>query len=253
MFLGGLLLALAVHATLDVHRLTRQYPVMIYRGPGQPPDVRFQRERPASWVSLSAVPREVIGAILVSEDWAFYRHKGYDPEQIKEALKEDLKEGRYVRGASTITQQVVKNLFLGRNKSLWRKGKELIWAVALEKTLRKSRILEIYLNIAELGEGLYGIGPASLVYFERPVSQLDAKQGAFLAMLLPSPKKYSVSFRQRQMTPFAQQSVDRILRKLARAGYITPEEAQRLAFSPLSFEEPEPSTEPEDEETEETN
>ncbi|MFH1018227.1 MAG: biosynthetic peptidoglycan transglycosylase [Pseudomonadota bacterium] len=249
LFFGGLFVALALHATLDVHRLRTEYPVMVYRGPNQPPDVRFQKARPRDWVKFSDIPREVIGAIIVSEDGAFYRHKGYDPQEIVEALKVDLKEGRYVRGASTITQQVAKNLFLGRHKSLWRKLKELEWAVTLEKTFRKSRIMEIYLNIAELGQGLYGVGPASLYYFNRPVSQLGAKEGAFLAMLLPSPKKHSASFRQRQMTPFAQRAVDRILRRMAQAGYITKEEAQRLAYAPQSFEEPEPAVEPEDEET----
>jgi monofunctional biosynthetic peptidoglycan transglycosylase len=252
LFLIGFVLALAIEAYTDTRRLKTQYPVMVYKGPKEPPDVHFSKGKPRDWIPFSSVPRAVVGAILISEDGSFYRHGGYDPAQIREALKVDLAEGRFARGASTITQQVVKNVFLTRNKSLWRKIKELIWAVALEKTLRKSKILEIYLNVAELGQGLYGIAPAAHYYFDRPASDLGAKEGAFLAMLLPSPKKYSLSFRERRLTPFAKKSVDRILRRMAQAGYITHEEAQSLAYSPLSFEGPEPDLE-EDESNREEN
>jgi monofunctional biosynthetic peptidoglycan transglycosylase len=251
LFLTGLGLALAFEAYTDTRRLKTQYPVMVYKGPAEPPEVRFSKGKPREWIPFSSVPRAVVGAILVSEDSAFYSHAGYDPAQIREALKVDLAEGRFARGASTITQQVVKNVFLTRNKSIWRKIKELIWAVALEKTLRKSRILEIYLNVAELGQGLYGIAPAAHYYFDRSASDLGAKEGAFLAMLLPSPKKYSVSFRERRLTPFAKRSVDRILRRMAQAGYVTEEEAQSLAYSPMSFEGPEPALEEEESDREE--
>ena len=111
------------------------------------------RLRPSGWVSLGEVSKVAVGAILVSEDWAFYQHKGYDPQQIKSAMKEDWEEGRFARGASTITQQVVRNVFLDKDKNLWRKLKELVLAVRIEEEVGKRRILETYLNIAEWGEG----------------------------------------------------------------------------------------------------
>jgi monofunctional biosynthetic peptidoglycan transglycosylase len=207
--------------------------------------------RPAGWVSLSEVSREAIGAVIVSEDWAFYQHPGYDARMIREAIKEDLEEGSFARGASTLTQQVVKNVFLSSEKSIVRKIKELVLAVRLEKVVGKRKILETYLNIAEWGEGLFGIRQAAQFYFKKGPAELTAKEGAFLAMLLPSPKRYSQSYRRGELTPYARSTIQRIIVKMLKARYLT-EEAYPLAVStPLSFEkvneiqktesEPEPS------------
>jgi monofunctional biosynthetic peptidoglycan transglycosylase len=231
-----LALALTILAVRDASRLAHHYPVVAYKGKGTPPEVTLQTKRPASWVQLSQVSKPAVGAILVSEDWAFYHHKGLDPAQIREALRVNFEKGGYVRGASTITQQVVKNVFLSSRKSLWRKLMEVVWARSLERVVSKRRILEVYLNVAEWGEGIYGIGPASWTYFQQSPSSLDAKQGAFLAMLLPNPRKYSASFRQKQLTPYARRTVDRILGKMAQAGYLGVEEARALSYEPLAFE-----------------
>jgi len=220
----------------NVEPLKTQYPVVIYRGRSFEPDVVLKRGRPDSWVSLSQVSRGAVGAIIVSEDWSFYGHKGYDPHEIKEAIKEDLAAGSFVRGASTITQQVAKNVFLSHEKSLWRKFKELILAMELEEKVGKRRILEAYLNVAEWGEGVFGIHRAARVYFGKHPSQLTAKEGAFLAMLLPSPKKYSVSFRARKLTPYARKTMSSIMNKMVRAQYLSPEDRQVQWSTPLSFE-----------------
>jgi len=208
--------------------------------------ITFEKSRPAPWVTISEISKKAVGAIVVSEDWAFYQHHGYDPNQIKEAMNHDLATGKFARGASTITQQVAKNVFLDADKTMTRKLKELFLAVKLEETLKKPKILEIYLNIAEFGEGLYGIGPASRFYFGKAPSELTAKEGAFLAMLLPSPKRYSVSFRQKQLTQYARKTIYSILGKMVQARYITEEEkiaerAQRLSFETNSTVTPDPA------------
>jgi monofunctional biosynthetic peptidoglycan transglycosylase len=223
----------------NVDILKKHYPFVRYQGPKRPPTVTLQPYPPASWVSMSSISKEAIGAIVVSEDWAFFQHKGYDANQIREAIREDLEEKRFARGASTITQQVVKNVFLSSDKTIWRKFKELVLAVDLEGDVGKRRILEVYLNIAEWGEGIYGIGRASQFYFSKHPSELTAKEGAFLAMLLPSPKRYSQSFRSRKLTSYARKTIDSILGKMSQARYISDEDREVQRGVPLSFEVPE--------------
>jgi monofunctional biosynthetic peptidoglycan transglycosylase len=202
--------------------------------------IDLKPHRPASWVELGAVSRAAVSAIIVSEDWAFYSHKGYDPKQIKEALSKDLDEGHFARGASTITQQVARNVFLSQEKTLWRKVKELALAIKMEHKLNKRKILEVYLNIAEWGDGTFGIGPAARLYFSKSPSELTAKEGAFLAMLLPSPKKYSISFRKHRLTEYAHDTVETILDKMQQAHFLTVDQKMDELELPLSFEVPEP-------------
>lgn len=220
----------------EVAVLKHQYPIVRYGGPKVPPTITLQKSRPPGWVGLSEISKSAVGAIIVSEDWAFYQHKGYDANQIKEALEEDWEAGRYVRGASTITQQVAKNVFLEQDKNLWRKLKELVLAIRMEEKVGKRKILETYLNIAEWDEGVFGINSAARHYFGKPPSELNAKEGAFLAMLLPSPKRYSISFRKRHLTPYARETIDSILDKMTQARYLSSEERDRLTVVPLSFE-----------------
>jgi monofunctional biosynthetic peptidoglycan transglycosylase len=216
--------------------LKTQYPHVIYHGSREPSEVILKRYPPEHWAPLAQIAKKAQGAILVSEDWAFFQHQGFDEKQIRETLRDSLEEGRFTRGASTITQQVVKNVYLSHERSLIRKARELWLASKIEKVLGKKRILEVYLNIAEMGEGIYGVGQASRRYFGKSPSALSAKEGAFLAMLLPSPKKYAVSFRKRELTPFARKRIRAILNKLVAAGYLTPEERDQEWRTPLSFE-----------------
>ncbi|MBC7693447.1 MAG: transglycosylase domain-containing protein [Methylotenera sp.] len=220
----------------DVSVLKTQYPVVHYLGPKKPPRVTLSKSRPPSWVSLGQVSKVGIGAIVVSEDWAFYQHGGFDARQIKEAIKEDWEEGTFARGASTITQQVVRNVFLDKDKNLWRKLKELILAVRIEESVGKRKILESYLNIAEWGEGIYGINAATQFYFKKSPMELTAREGAFLAMLLPSPKRYSQSYRARHLTEYAQDTVSDILHKMTQARYLTEQDRDRELSSALVFE-----------------
>lgn len=217
--------------------LKNQYPVLQYR-PEEPsePNIKWVKFRPSAWVSLSSISRPAVGAVIVSEDWAFYQHKGYDAQQMREALKEDWEEGSFARGASTITQQVARNIFLTKDKNLWRKLKELFIAVQMEGKLGKRRILEVYFNIAEWGPGIFGIGSAAQFYFHKSPAELTAKEGAFLAMLLPSPIRYSQSFRSKKLTAYARHTIESILTKMAQAHFISAEERDREIALSLSFE-----------------
>jgi len=220
----------------NVGMLRSRYPVVQYQGRDKPAKVSLQRSRPMGWVSIREVSRAAVGAVIVSEDWAFYQHKGYDANQIRESIKEDLEQGRFARGASTITQQVVRNVFLEKDKNLWRKLKELYLAVRLEQQVGKSRILEVYLNIAEWGEGIYGINAAARHYFRKSPGELTAKEGAFLAMLLPSPKRYSQSFYSRRLTDYARSTINSILSKMEQARYLSEEDRYQQSNIPLPFE-----------------
>jgi monofunctional biosynthetic peptidoglycan transglycosylase len=216
--------------------LKTSYPHVLYHGPKIPSEVVLKKYPPADWVPLTQISKNAQGAILVSEDWAFYQHHGYDEKQMKEALEKTIEEGKLSRGASTITQQVVKNIYLSKEKSIVRKVRELWMATKIEKVLGKSRILELYLNIAELGEGIFGVGQASRFYFHKSPSALSAKEGAFLAMLLPSPKKYAISYRHGELTPYARKIIRSILNKMVMAHYLTPEQRDAEWATPLSFE-----------------
>ena len=220
----------------NVSVLKTQFPVVHYRGKKLPPTISLQKSRPSTWVELKEISPHAVAAIIVSEDGAFYQHKGYDPAQIREAIQKDIETGRFKRGASTITQQVVKNVFLEADKNLWRKSKELWLAIRIEDSVGKRKILETYLNVAEWGEGIFGIRAAANYYFSKPPSELTSKEGAFLAMLLPSPIRYSQSFHRKILTKYASRTVDSILDKMTQARYINEEERNRARSSPLSFE-----------------
>lgn len=156
----------------------RPYPFIV--GPKNPKYV--------SWKNISPY---IKWAVILSEDAKFYRHHGVDYEAIKQAFKKNLEMGKYVRGGSTITQQLAKNLFLSREKTIIRKLKELIIAYLLETTLSKTRILELYLNVAEFGPMVYGVNHASWFYFGKPPSDVTPLEAAMLASLLPGPKIFN--------------------------------------------------------------
>jgi monofunctional biosynthetic peptidoglycan transglycosylase len=244
-----------IYSTLpDVRILKAQYPVVHYMGPKKDPTVSFQKTRPRTWVSLPEVSKVAVGAIVVSEDWAYYQHSGFDLNQIKEAVREDWEEKKFARGASTITQQVARNVFLDKDKNLWRKLKEFYLAIQLDEIVGKRKTLETYLNVAEWGPGIFGIQAASHYYFNKGPGELTAKEGAFLAMLLPSPIRYSQSFRARRLTEYAEDTVESILTKMTQARYITDDERIVAMNEVLSFENiPPPISEPIPEEGVEVN
>lgn len=140
------------------------------------------------WTPSGNIPAEMKWAVVLAEDARFYRHEGIDVKAIKNAIKYDLERKSLARGASTITQQVAKNIFLSREKTISRKIKEIILAKRLEQELSKGRIIELYLNVIELGPMVYGIGHGARYYFGKPASQLTPRESAFLAAMLPGPR-----------------------------------------------------------------
>jgi monofunctional biosynthetic peptidoglycan transglycosylase len=172
------------------------------------------------WTRYDAIPAALKKAVVAAEDANFYAHEGVDYEAIREAIKTDLEKGRIVRGGSTITQQLAKNLFLSREKTLARKAKEIVLARRMENVLSKQRILELYLNVVELGPMVYGVGHASQYYFGKAASALTVRECAFLASMLPGPKVYDPY---RKMDRVKRRS-DRILRRMVAARMISREE-----------------------------
>ena len=139
------------------------------------------------WVALSSLPSHVPLAVLCAEDQRFFRHAGFDFRALRYALADHLK-GAPLRGASTLTQQVAKNLFLWEGRSFVRKALEGYFTLLIEQTWPKQRILEIYLNVAEFGDGVFGVAAASRHHFARPAHRLSPEQAAALAAILPAPR-----------------------------------------------------------------
>lgn len=132
-------------------------------------------------------------AVMASEDQLFPDHNGFDIKSIEKALAYNKKKPGRVRGASTISQQVAKNVFLWQGRSWIRKGLEVYFTFMIELIWGKKRILEVYLNVAEMGEGIFGIEAASQAYFKKPASKLTAQEASMIAAILPNPKKYRIS------------------------------------------------------------
>ena len=148
-------------------------------------------------VPLKQIPRHTVRAVLIAEDSRFYTHSGFDFTAIREAWDYNLSAGRIAFGASTISQQTAKNLFLSPARTPLRKWHELIFTFALERNLSKQRILELYLNVAEFGRGIYGVDAAARAYWGVPVSALTVEQSAQLAATLPGPVKHNPYTRTR--------------------------------------------------------
>jgi monofunctional biosynthetic peptidoglycan transglycosylase len=141
------------------------------------------------WVSWDAIDREIALAVLAAEDQRFPDHWGLDATEILAAI-DDHRDGRPLRGASTISQQVARNLYLWQGRSYLRKGLEVWFTLLLEAAWPKQRILEVYLNIAETGERMFGVGLAAEHYFGRDAADLTSRQAALLAAVLPNPRVY---------------------------------------------------------------
>lgn len=165
------------------------------------------------WTPSGSIPPEMKWAVILAEDANFYKHDGIDVKAIKNAIKHDLEKKSFARGASTITQQVAKNLFLSREKTISRKIKEIILAKRIEQELTKGRIIELYLNVVELGPKVYGIGHGSRYYFGKPASQLTPRECAFLAAMLPGPRVAYNPYKKLNKVMKRSDTILRLLRK----------------------------------------
>lgn len=178
----------------------------------------------ADWISRSQISRHIGHAVVVAEDGRFYQHHGLDFREIKHSIEANRRRKKYVRGASTITQQVVKMAFLSREKTLIRKSREALGAVILEQIMAKEDILEWYLNLVEFGDGIYGIKAAAQHYFGTKPALLTIEQSIHLAVVIPSPNSWSAGLRKRELTPFGEKRFAKIALNMRRQGYLTQQQ-----------------------------
>jgi len=150
------------------------------------PDAKLRHK----WVDYPHISRNLKRAVIAAEDAKFLQHEGFDWDGIQKAYEKNIKKGRIVAGGSTISQQLAKNLFLSTKRTPWRKLQESIITVMLEKMMSKRRILEIYLNVIEWGDGVFGAEAASRRYFGVSARQLSSYQAARLAAIIPNPRFY---------------------------------------------------------------
>ena len=199
-------------------------------GPHRPIDVS-----PASpdFIALRDAPPLFVRTLLLSEDAGFYGHRGIDLRELPAALLTNWSRGGAARGASTITQQLAKNLFLSRDKQIGRKLQELAITFLLESALGKDRILEIYLNIIEWGPDLRGLRPAARSYFGREPQALTPAEMAFLVAIIPGPIKYQSSFAHGTPGPGLRALIDALLAKLRAVGAIGEEEYRQALDEPI--------------------
>ena len=197
---------------------------VLYWGHYQPPTSAFMDQRlealrvrnPKAWLKHQWVPYERISthlkrAVVAAEDARFLDHEGFDWEAIVQARAKNEQRGKIVAGASTISQQLAKNLFLSGERSWLRKGQEAVITWMIENTMSKRRILELYLNYAEWGEGVFGAEAAARHHFGVPASALTPEQGAWLAAILPSPRRYERG----RTTPYVEGRIGTILFRAA--------------------------------------
>lgn len=164
----------------------------------------------ARWRSLRQISPHLQRAVVVAEDARFYQHQGFDWEAIVEAAERDWAARSFEYGGSTISQQLVKNLYLSSEKSPIRKIKEALITSVMEAKLKKRRILEVYLNVVEWGGGIYGAEAAADHYFSKPAAELAPQEAAFLAAILPAPRYY----QNRRSTPYLRKRIDSILQAM---------------------------------------
>jgi monofunctional glycosyltransferase len=185
-------------------------------------DVReaFISPKSAGFVRSDSLPKHVTGAIITAEDEDFYKHNGISWDEIRHALEYDLEHRTLKCGGSTITQQLVKNVYLNKKKTFRRKIIEAVTAVRLEKKLTKKQILDYYLNIIEFGKGIYGIRQAANAYFDKQPGDLTAGEAALLASLMPKPVSRGEALKQGFVSKGQQKRVSYILKRMKKLGYI---------------------------------
>jgi len=223
----------------DVSKLKKQNPGKTsfmeyredeYRAKGR--KVRIQ----SRWVPLKSISPYLMKAVLIAEDDKFWSHHGFDKEAIQKAFEKNLEAGKFKLGGSTISQQLTKNLYLTPSKNPIRKLKEAIITWRLERTLSKRRILELYLNVVEWGEGIFGAEAASRRHFGKPASALSAEEAAKLAAALPNPRRYRVDGTSR----YVENRARIIYTIMVRRGIVVPEYEEVTSTAPETVDETAP-------------
>jgi membrane peptidoglycan carboxypeptidase len=233
----------ALDASVDLSRLARERDSPLH-GPfrheaqlfgGRSRGIVIGPQNP-SFVTVAALPQHVVRAITTAEDASFWVHDGFDFHELEDAIAAGARRGQLGRGASTISQQVAKNLWLGRERTLARKAREALLTMALEASLPKRRILEIYVNLAEWGPGIVGLGEAARHYFGEDARDLSPREAAFLASIIPNPIRFHVYCARGELSPAWTARVDDLLIRLWATGVLTTDQldaalVERLAFT----------------------
>ncbi len=188
-----------------------------------------------SYVRLNEVSRYLRASVLALEDAKFYEHRGFDVEEMIKALEATLQKGRRLRGASTISQQLVKNLYLTHERSFRRKFLEALITIKMENTLSKNKILEIYLNSIEWGRGLMGIKDASYYYFKKRPRDLSVKEAVFLAAIIPNPARFGRLDDNQTPRRFVRKQMGKALQSLYYQGLISLDDFRDALFRPLEL------------------
>ncbi len=226
-----------------VRALARQVPIptgVMRQRETQAHEQKRKPRRVQIWVPLTRVSRHLIHAVVTAEDPKFFGHEGVDWEAMRESLETDLEKRSFVRGGSTITQQVAKNVFYTTRKSIARKLREFVVARWMEADLSKRRILEIYLNVIEWGDGVYGCEAAARRYYGKSAAELNESEAAGLAAMIPSPRRINPRVNPARHA----RAQKRILWLMARAGYVRRDIGGLGAEPPVEIEDeggPEPA------------
>lgn len=210
------------YAFYDIKKLEKSNPIptafMEYRM-AQWKENGEEKKITQKWVPLKKISPYVIKAVLISEDDKFWKHEGFDAEALESAFEKNLKSGKFGFGGSTISQQLSKNIYLSPSKNPIRKIKEAIITYKIEKNISKKRIIEMYLNIAEWGDGIFGIEAAARHYFHKSAKNLTAREAAKLASVLPNPIIYNPIGNQK----FVVKKSNRIYKIMQKRGLVIPE------------------------------
>ncbi len=195
---------------------------------------RENKDKKLVWTPISEVNRDLLYSIVFSEDQTFFDHDGVNYDALINSLAENIKKREYAYGGSTISQQVAKNIFFQNNKSLRRKIQEFIVTRKLEGKLKKNEILEIYLNLAELGPDIFGVREAARHYFGKDPKDINAAEGTFIALMLPSPRgNYYKVYENKNLTKQSRKHINRVLRDMLFKEFIT--EAEYRQYSRYDF------------------
>ncbi len=198
--------------------------------PGEPPRRILVGPGNPEFLPYREAPQPLVRAVTASEDAGFFGHRGFDFREIANAVTDRSR----VRGASTISQQLAKNLFLSPERTLARKVREALGTIALEASLPKGRLLEIYLNIAEWGPGVYGAGEAARFWFGKDVREVTVREAAFLATVIPSPRRFHARLHRAGVTPWWNSRIDDILRKMRIQNQLTDDQLAAALVEPLT-------------------
>jgi penicillin-binding protein 1A len=218
----------------SIERLKRPFVHRVETSAGQELEIRISPESP-DFLALADVPPLFLRTLLIAEDANFYGHPGVDLSELPMSMATNFARGSFARGGSTISQQLAKNLFLSRRKTISRKLEEASLALLLDSALGKSRVLEVYLNVIEWGPGLYGLRPAARHYFGVEPQALTPKQMTFLVSLIPGPVKYQRSLAGGVPTPFFDGLMTTLLTRLQSVGALSETECAAAVAEPLAL------------------